>query len=102
MCEDFDTCTLCSLFYEIQADDSCKLCSEVYLGCQMCDGAADDNNKAGCLECQMGYYLSYTTSGVCVSCGVTDSGCIKCLDASTCEECANGYYLSLSNDCIEC
>ena len=51
-----NTCEQCSVFYLIQANNKCKLCSEAIKGCQICDDSLDYNNEQGCLECKIGYY----------------------------------------------
>lgn len=55
-CSDSTNCLHCNVFYQLQSNSTCSLCSLVYPDCQLCS-----NSTVGCLECQVGYFLNTST-----------------------------------------
>ncbi|ELP90712.1 protein serine/threonine kinase, putative [Entamoeba invadens IP1] len=64
---------------------SCKICSEKYTNCEMCD-------KKKCIKCKLNYIVNITGNCEATHCAV--------LNKNVCMSCENGYVMSSEGKCF--
>ncbi|KRW98554.1 Insulin-like growth factor binding protein, N-terminal [Pseudocohnilembus persalinus] len=121
VCEDYETCYVCSSGYyrgqdyqchkcpdgctECIDENNCKECIDPYTfqsvdgECEICSDYIDNcyicDNPFQCQYCYLGYYLSDDT----LSCNSCKDNCQVCIEYNQCLRCLDGYTL---NDKYQC
>lgn len=109
-----NTCLSCNGSKYLQSGACVSTCSSGYylsnLSCISCISNCSTCTSSACTKCNSPLYLyqdtcisacpTYTTStlsnggNICFSCG---SGCITCIDTSSCQTCTTGLYMQINS-----